>query len=55
MVANGVHVRMEGGGFDLKDSMRRYAEHLRKAASGRAGAEATYQLPGRRACKRAPV
>jgi len=41
LAAEGVLVRVARGRFDLKDSVRRYCEHLRKTASGRAGAEQT--------------
>jgi len=43
LAADGVLVRIERGRFDLKDSTRRYTEHLRRSASGRAAAEETAQ------------
>ena len=41
LASSGVLVRIERGQFNLKDSVRRYCDHMRKQASGRAGAEAT--------------
>jgi len=38
---SGVLVRVDRGQFELKPNVRRYCEHMRKSASGRAGTEAT--------------